>query len=173
MTRLRLRLETERLRLVPFTAELIDALAERAHAQRLLGAAIPDGWPDEELAGLLSLYRDWIRADPSLLGFGPWVVLVGDVVVGSAGFLGKADDTSTIELGFGTHPDHRDRGYASEAARTLVGWGLAQPGVERVIARCEPENSPSVRVLEKIGMQPVGEVGGQLLWETRTGCARA
>jgi len=46
-----LRLETDRLVLVALTAELVDALADREAAQVTLGAVIPDGWPDTELAG--------------------------------------------------------------------------------------------------------------------------
>jgi RimJ/RimL family protein N-acetyltransferase len=35
-----------------------------------------------------------------------------------------------------------------------------------VIAKCDPDNYPSARVLEKIGMQRVGDADGQLLWQT-------
>ena len=167
MTGLNMRLETERLSLVPVTVEFIDALPERDLAEQLIGASVPDDWPDEELDGLLALYGGWLRDNPSVLGYGPWVVISRDdrVVVGSAGFIGKPDDQATIELGFGTHADYRNRGYASEAARALVNWGLEQPGVDRVIAKCDTDNLPSVRVLEKIGMRRSGEADGQLLWE--------
>jgi len=81
-----------------------------------------------------------------------------DSVVGSAGFMGKRPDNGEpIELGYGVHPDYRNRGYATEATRALVEWALAQPPVERVVAKCDPANAPSVRVLEKIGMTRGGE----------------
>ena len=168
MTSSRLQLQTQRLTLVPFALEFIDALERRDDAEALIGAAIPQDWPEAELSGLLSLYGDWLRDDPSVVGYGPWVVIArGDrIVVASAGFVGKPDPDGTIELGFGTRTDYRNRGYASEAARALVDWGLAQPDVERVIAKCDPDNYPSVRVLEKIGMQRVGDADGQLLWQT-------
>jgi ribosomal-protein-alanine N-acetyltransferase len=163
----KLRLDADRLTLEPFTLDFIDALERREDAERLVGARIPDEWPDEELRGLVSLYTGWLRGDPSVVGYGPWMVIARDekAVVGSAGFVGKPDEERTIELGFGTHPDYRNRGYASEAARTLVAWALGQPGVERVIAKCDPKNLASVRVLEKIAMNRVGHADGQLLWE--------
>jgi [ribosomal protein S5]-alanine N-acetyltransferase len=166
MTASPLRLQTERLALVPFTSEVINALVVRDGAQELVGAAIPDGWPDEELAGLLSLFAGWVRADVSVVGYGPWIVIArGErVVVGSAGFIGKPTEGS-IELGFGIHADFRNQGYASEAARALIDWGLDQPAVERVVAKCDPDNLPSLRVLEKAGMSRVGDAGDQLLWE--------
>jgi ribosomal-protein-alanine N-acetyltransferase len=163
-----LRLETARLMLVAFTVELIDALPDRARAEHEIGAAIPDGWPDEELAGLLSLYVDWARRDPTVVGFGPWILIARDenVVVGSAGFVGKPKDGS-IELGFGVHAAYRNRGYASEAARALVDWGLGRRDVERVVATCDRDNLASARVLEKVGMARVGDADGQLRWELR------
>src|SRR5919201_1728547 len=163
MTSSGLHLETDRLTLVPFTLEFIEALERHEAAERLVGARIPAGWPDEELRGLLALYADWVHNDASVVGYGPWIVVARaeKAVVGSAGFVGKPDDERTIEVGFGTHADYRNRGYASEAARDLLAWAFDQPAVERVVATCDPSNAPSVRVLEKIGMNHTGLVDGQ------------
>ena len=43
-------------------------------------------------------------------------------------------------------------GYATEAARAVVDWGLAQPTLHRVWAVCDVENAASARVLDKVGM---------------------
>ena len=83
----------------------------------------------------------------------------------NAGFLGKPGADADIELGYGTEPAHRNRGYATEAAAALAAWGLAQPGVERVVSRCDRANAPSLRVLEKAGFVRRGEADGMLLWE--------
>jgi [ribosomal protein S5]-alanine N-acetyltransferase len=167
-----LRLQTDRLDLIALTAELAEALADRDRAERLLGAALPAGWPDDELTGLLKIYRPWIVEEPAQLGYGPWVLVARDEgsVVGSAGFLGKpADNDGSIEIGYGVHRDYRSRGYATEATRALVEWALSQPAVDRVIAKCDPQNAPSVRVLEKIGMTRSGEEDAMLLWEASAG----
>ena len=60
--------------------------------------------------------------------------------------------------------EHRSRGYATEAAPPLVDWGLAQPGVRRVIARSERSNHPSTRVLEKLGFARRGIEGELIRW---------
>ena len=57
-----------------------------------------------------------------------------------------------VELGFGVHADYRNQGYASEAARALISWGFSQSEVDRIVAKCDPANAASVRVLEKAGM---------------------
>jgi [ribosomal protein S5]-alanine N-acetyltransferase len=165
-----LRLETDRLVLLALTAELTEVLKDLAAATIVFGAAIPADWPDKELAGLLDIYGPWIAEDTERLGYGPWVLIARDEgsVVGSAGFMGKQPENGEpIELGYGVHPDFRNCGYATEATRALVEWGLAQPPVERVIAKCDPGNASSVRVLEKIGMTRLGDSEGMLLWEMR------
>ena len=80
-----LNLTTDRLALTAFTREFIEALADRQAAEKLIGAIIPDGWPDAELAGLLQVYGPWVAADPLRLGYGPWTVIARDrqAVVGS------------------------------------------------------------------------------------------
>ncbi len=165
-----MRLETERLVLLAVTAELAGALADRDAAERFLGAAIPGSWPDSEFTGLLKVYGPWIAEDADRLGYGPWLLVASDEdsVVGSAGFMGTLPQNGAIELGYGVHPDYRSRGYATEASQALIDWGLSQPSVDRVVAKCDPGNSPSVRVLEKAGMARRGkDLTGMLLWEAR------
>jgi RimJ/RimL family protein N-acetyltransferase/8-oxo-dGTP pyrophosphatase MutT (NUDIX family) len=89
-------------------------------------------------------------------GWGAWLVLRGDEVVGDAGFR-RPPAGGEVELGYSTLPEHRGRGYATEAAAALVEWALAQPGVERVVADPEPGNEASIRVLEKLGMRRLDE----------------
>jgi [ribosomal protein S5]-alanine N-acetyltransferase len=103
-----------------------------------------------------------------VLGFGVWLLIDADsrTVVGSAGFLGRPTADGTIEIGYGIHHEHRNRGYATEAVRTLVSWALTRDGVVRVIARCDPANIASVRVLAKTGLEETGEIGGLSRWAT-------
>lgn len=159
------RLETNRLTLVAMTVEFIRALQSGRAAGDLIAATIPDGWPDEELAGLLPLYAGCVVEDPGVVGYGPWAVIHRgrSLVVGSAGFLGPPGSDGSIELGFGMHPDHRRRGYASEAAQALADWGLAQSAVHLVTATCEPDNESSMKVLEKVGMTRVSPDGATVV----------
>ena len=80
-------------------------------------------------------------------------------VVGDIGFLGPPDEGGSVEIGYCVIPDRRRRGYASEAARALVGWALEQPGVEVVVASPESGNLASVRTLERVGFQRGSQVG--------------
>ena len=44
------------------------------------------------------------------------------------------------------------KGYATEAARACLDYGLGELGIERIVAIIFPENAPSIRVAEKLGM---------------------
>ncbi|MEN9644409.1 MAG: hypothetical protein RL238_1078 [Actinomycetota bacterium] len=63
------------------------------------------------------------------------------------------DDTSSVaEIGYTLRTEFQGKGYASEAAGALVDHLLATTPVHRIEASLDPENVPSMRVLEAIGM---------------------
>jgi [ribosomal protein S5]-alanine N-acetyltransferase len=65
-------------------------------------------------------------------------------------------DGFKADLGYGMGKNYWGNGYMVEALLALVGWALGQPGIYRVWAVCDTENTKSARVLEKGGMQREG-----------------
>lgn len=59
----------------------------------------------------------------------------------------------TYEIGWVLHKRYHGRGYATEAATALLRYGFETLRLHRVIATCQPENVPSYRVMEKLGMR--------------------
>jgi [ribosomal protein S5]-alanine N-acetyltransferase len=165
-----LRIETERLSLVGCPGDFAElVVTDHDRAAESLGVKIPKDWPHPDLAEFLPLYAEWLRTGDTQLGFGPWLSIdrAEEALVGSVGFIGLPKE-GTVEIGFDTASAFRNRGYAAEGARALLEWGLVQEQVSRVIAHCDPDNAPSIRVLEKIGMQLTERTPGeQLRWEIR------
>lgn len=62
----------------------------------------------------------------------------------------------TYEIGWVFNPAYHKRGYASEAAQAILDFGFGEMKVHRIIATCQPQNTPSYRVMEKIGMRREG-----------------
>lgn len=62
----------------------------------------------------------------------------------------------TWELGYVLHPDHWARGYASEAATRLLDECFREWGAHRVTAACDVANTPSWRLLERLGFRREG-----------------
>jgi ribosomal-protein-alanine N-acetyltransferase len=98
--------------------------------------------------------------------FGVWVIIERETetVVGDIGFIGPPGADGIVEIGYSVIPDRRRRGYATEAARALVDWVLREPGVRAVVAGCDNENVPSIRMLERLGFARTGETSGQIRW---------
>ncbi len=62
----------------------------------------------------------------------------------------------TCELGYILNPAYQRQGYGSEAAGALVQHALTAGGMHRVVAHCNPENTASWKLLEKIGFRREG-----------------
>ena len=172
-----LRLLTDRLELLPLTADALDALLlrDRARLEALTIARFPDPLlPPPLMDDALPFMRDRLRAQPEELGWWAWLAVTRSAreAVGSVGLGGKPDGEGTVVIGCAVYPTVEGRGYATEAARSLPTWAIDQAGVARVRATVPPGHTPSVRVAEKVGMRQVGtahddEVGGVLVFEAR------
>lgn len=64
--------------------------------------------------------------------------------------------THTYEIGWVFNPKYQSKGYATEAASAILKYGFEEMKLHRIIATCQPENIPSYRVMEKIGMRREG-----------------
>jgi [ribosomal protein S5]-alanine N-acetyltransferase len=82
-------------------------------------------------------------------------------LIGDCGLIRqKIEDIEEIEIGYHVRRDLWRQGLASEAALACRDYGLARLSVDRLISLIRPENLPSRRVAEKIGMN----LWKQVLW---------
>ncbi|MBI2780568.1 MAG: GNAT family N-acetyltransferase [Chloroflexi bacterium] len=57
------------------------------------------------------------------------------------------------EIGWSVHPDFQGLGFATEGARAMLRLGFDVAGLHRIAAECDPRNTASIRVMEKLGMR--------------------
>ena len=62
----------------------------------------------------------------------------------------------TWELGYIFNPAYHHNGYAAESASALIQYGFEHFGIHRIVAYCNPENTASWKLLERIGMRREG-----------------
>ena len=79
-------------------------------------------------------------------------------LIGNCGIRLAGPGARNADLGYEVAPEHWGRGYATEAARAMVGFGFEELGLHRVRAECVPENAASRRVMEKLGMRREGRL---------------
>lgn len=129
----------------------------------LLGVDLPPEWPHSDLLDVLQLQA---AATAETARYGVWVLIDrgSRTVVGDAGFMGPPGADETIEIGYSIVPDRRGRGYATEAVSALVAWALDRPDVSAVVAGCAAGNTPSIRLLERVGFRRTGVESEQLRW---------
>jgi RimJ/RimL family protein N-acetyltransferase len=61
--------------------------------------------------------------------------------------------STEFDLYWAISPAHQHRGYATEAARTMIAYAFAELGLARVVATTSYDNAPSIGVMRKVGMQ--------------------
>ncbi len=85
----------------------------------------------------------------------PIILQSKNIVIGHIVFHQYFGD-HTYEIGWVLNPNYYNNGYASEAAKAVLNYGFKEKKLHRIMATCQPENIPSYRVMEKIGMRREG-----------------
>jgi [ribosomal protein S5]-alanine N-acetyltransferase len=79
------------------------------------------------------------------------------IIVGTCAFTALPDGEGVVEIAYFTFPSFEGRGYASAIAAGLVQLAEGTAGIRRVRAHTLPEGNASVRILEKLGFERIGE----------------
>ncbi len=141
--------ETERLRIRRFTRDDWQAVYAYTSDAAVM-TYLPEGQMTEEqtrqfieenLGEEALAYAVELLAEECLIGhvyFHPWFA------------------PRTYEIGWVLDPRYQRQGYVTEAAAALLRRGFTSLDLHRIIATCQPENVPSWRVMEKLGMRREG-----------------
>ena len=154
-------LDTPRLTLRPFTA------ADAPMVQRLAGARavadtalnIPHPYPDGAAEAFIATQQEDYAA-----GVGATFAVVGrasGALVGACG-IRITPRFAHAEMGYWIAEHAWGRGYATEAARAVLGYALGALGLHRVFAHHLTRNPSSGRVLQKVGMRREGLLRGHV-----------
>jgi RimJ/RimL family protein N-acetyltransferase len=142
--------ETERLAFRPMTFDDLDDMAAllgdpvvMRYYPRVRDRTEARAW----IAWNLGLYDDE--------GYGLWIVTLRATgeFLGDCGLTPQqVDGVTELEVGYHIRADHQGHGYATEAATACAAHARDILHAERLIAIINPENVPSQRVAEKIGL---------------------
>lgn len=159
-------LETNRLKLIPKTVELVKASFYGVKSlEESLGFYV-----DEEFLGsdyqidVFPLQYARITDDPSLSHWSGFIIEKGNkTLIGVAGFENKPDEKGEVEIKFYIDPLYRRKGYATEIVLALKNFYFEKEEVKAIIAtRVSVDNTPAIKVLHSIGMKVVKQRENEL-----------
>ncbi len=154
---------TKRLQLRAFEArDAEDFFRLNSHPDVIRFTGEPPLRSAEEAAAAIAAYPDWDQ-----VGFGRWACILKETqrMIGFCG-LKFLPEFAAVDLGYRFLPEYWGQGLATESSLAAVRFGFEVLQLEEIIGLVIPANTASVRVLEKVGLQPAGEVlydGDQVL----------
>ncbi len=144
-------LETERLILRPFCKQDVDRLADlmaNPGFMRFSTGVFTRDKTKAFLEKILGWNRDRLPSQFAVID------RETGALIGYCGFFHQiVDGTNEIEIGYRLHPDYWNLGLATEGARAVRDHGVHDLKLPRVISLIHPDNVPSRRVAEKVGMK--------------------
>ena len=146
--------ETERLRLRPPLKSDLDNIYRLGSSEKVM-RYISNGKTQSYVEAKKDLDKR-IRASANTFGY--WVTeerYSGKFIGWLA--LKQLDTTKDIEVGYRFLEDFWGKGYATEGSKCLLEYAFATLKLPKVVAVALKENKASIKVMEKLGMQYIGE----------------
>jgi ribosomal-protein-alanine N-acetyltransferase len=160
-----MQIETQRLIIRNFVAADAPALTRTLSDPRIF-THLPETVPElADVERLIAWFmeRDARNRNPNQENsfFGTNFALVEKAaqnIIGWCGLQPFAPYPDKMEIFYGLSPVYWNQGYGTEAARAVLRYGLEVLGLDQVVAGVKPENTASIRVLEKIGLVRRGKI---------------
>jgi [ribosomal protein S5]-alanine N-acetyltransferase len=157
-------IETKRLKMVPFSLEVMKAaLYARDRLPALTGAQVPTDWPGNDLAEVLPLFIADMEDDPLRVAWDGVIIHKDSMtIIGDMGLKNGPDERGIADVGYSIVLAYRNQGYATEMLRGVIAWAFERQGLVAITAECIYDNIGSIRVLEKAGLCRLKSTSGAL-----------
>lgn len=145
-------LDTIRLKLEPYHDSHFEGLRvmdSNAGVMRYINNGIVKT-PEETWEGIRRVQARWEKYK-----FSWWAIKEKSscVIVGAACLQHLENvDGAPLEIGWRLVPEYNGKGYATEAAKAIIEYAAEQVRATYLVAVADPENIPSQRVMQRLGM---------------------
>ncbi len=147
------KIDTDRLTIRNFTSDDWQDLQEMAiHYQASEWAKYEDPWPTgtEEVKGMAK----WFAGGDGYLAvcIKPTGKLIGLIAIERR----QEQEEKVHNLGYVFHPGYSGQGYATEGCQAAMRFVFEQLGADAILTGTRLENTPSVRLLQRLGLEAIG-----------------
>jgi len=145
-------LETERLILRPMTGEdaefIFELLNDPSFIRNIGDRKV------QSIDGAKAYITNGPVASYARNGFGLYLVELKETheSMGICGLI-RRNALKDVDIGYAFLPRYWSKGYAFEAALLMKQYAQHEIGLKRLVAVVDPENQPSIHLLEKLGMK--------------------
>src|SRR4029077_7216253 len=145
--------ETDRLIILPLNYEQLDLyLQANGRLEKLLqltdnGRIIA---PDvKEMVINFTLPKIKKAGAANYLFYTFWIVVekASKIIVAELGFKGEPNEKAEVEIGYGTMPGQRGKGFMTEAVGGIIEWARTQPAIKYILAETDEKNIASVKIV--------------------------
>jgi len=163
--------ETDRLIILPLNYEQLDLyLQANGRLEKLLqltdnGRIIA---PDvKEMVINFTLPKIKKAGAANYLFYTFWIVVekTSKIIVAELGFKGEPNEKAEVEIGYGTMPGQRGKGFMTEAVGGIIEWARAQPAIKYILAETDEKNIASVKIVRKNNFQLIKQKGKMIWWK--------
>ena len=163
--------ETDRLIILPLNYEQLDLyLQANGRLEKLLqltdnGRIIA---PDvKEMVTNFTLPKIKKAGAINYLFYTFWIVVekASKIIVAELGFKGEPNEKAEVEIGYGTMPAQRGKGFMTEAVGGMIEWARTQPSIKYILAETDEKNIASVKIVRKNNFQLVKQKGKMIWWK--------
>jgi len=148
-------IKTKRLKLRPIKDKDLDVLADLNGDPEVMRYILPP-----LSRNIVAQAMDWFQSEWNRLGYGCFTLFEKRTgkFIGQCGLqkLEGNPEAEEVEIAFIIAKPFWGQGYATEATQAVLDFGFTHSGLSRIVAVTIEGNSPSKRVLEKLGFQYQG-----------------
>lgn len=108
----------------------------------------------EEVEGMLMSFRKGFE-NQQAIRFGIECHETGNLI-GTCGFHNWAKRVNRIEIGYELKQEEEGKGYMTEALTAIISFAFSELQIHRIGALIHPENTPSRKLVTKLGFQEEG-----------------
>ncbi len=161
-------LDTERLILIPLTAENLRLLIDNPKKmEQSLSIIESNRFLSSDLKQAMEIRLSKLLSDEeNYIWYTNWLIVSKDqnCSVGGVMLKGLPNENGEVVIGYYTLPEYQGNGYMTETINNMKNWLLNQADVMYVIADTDKDNIPSHKVLEKCGAKIYKETDELYFW---------